>query len=276
MCVSTSGHPPPTGPRDLLAWPHVHDADRKDWSLWFQAQGIEDVGAPAGPRSTTRDCCCKRCWRGQGAGLVPTAMAAADLEAGRLVRLAGHVWPASFAYYIGRLAGEVGMSKAGLFGHFGSKEALQIATIDTAWSVYQEEVARPVQAAALGAPQLRMYLERYIQYVTSYVDEGGCFFTAVSSEFDDREGAVRTRVREIVSERNGLVEYVVRAAVASGHLPSFTDVAQMSFEILSLVTGANLAFQLTKDPVIFRRLRQALRRLTPPSQGRRSESRRVS
>jgi hypothetical protein len=82
MCVSTSGHPPPTGPRDLLAWPHVHDADRKDWSLWFQAQGIEDVGAPRGPAFDDSGLLLQAVLAGQGAGLAPTAMAAADLGGG--------------------------------------------------------------------------------------------------------------------------------------------------------------------------------------------------
>lgn len=165
---------------------------------------------------------------------------------------------------IGRLAGEVGMSKAGLFGHFGSKEALQIATIDTAWEAYRQEVVGLIEAVAPGAPQLRAFMEHYIRYVLDHVDQGGCFFTAVSAEFDDREGAVRSRVQHVIAERNQLIETVLRAAVRVGHLPADTDISQMSFEVLSLVTGAYLMFQLTKEPETFQRLRYALRRLAPP------------
>lgn len=165
---------------------------------------------------------------------------------------------------IGQLAAEVGISKAGLFGHFGSKEALQIATIDAGWEVYRQEVVEPTQATAPGASQLRVFLERYIKYVTDHVAQGGCFFTAVSSEFDDREGAVRSRVQHVIAERNQLIETVLRAAINVGHLPADTDISQMSFEILSLVTGTNLMFQFSKDEEVFQRLRYALRRLAPP------------
>jgi LysR family glycine cleavage system transcriptional activator len=93
-------HPAPSGPRDLLSWPNVHDADRKDWSLWFQAQGIEDFGPPRGPAFDDPGLLLQAVLAGQGAGLVPVAMAAKAIEAGRLIRLAGRVWPAAFAYYL--------------------------------------------------------------------------------------------------------------------------------------------------------------------------------
>jgi LysR family transcriptional regulator, glycine cleavage system transcriptional activator len=90
----------PASPRDLLAWPHVHDADRKDWSLWFQAQGIEDFGAPRGPAFDDSGLLLQAVMAAQGAGLVPIAMAEREIDAGRLVRLVGQVWPAAFAYYL--------------------------------------------------------------------------------------------------------------------------------------------------------------------------------
>jgi LysR family glycine cleavage system transcriptional activator len=92
--------PAPATPHDLLAWPHVHDADRKDWTLWFQAQGIEDVGIPHGPAFDDSGLLLQAVLAGQGAGLVPVAMVMHEIDAGRLVRLAGPVWPASFAYYL--------------------------------------------------------------------------------------------------------------------------------------------------------------------------------
>jgi AcrR family transcriptional regulator len=165
---------------------------------------------------------------------------------------------------IGRLATEVGMSKAGLFAHFGSKESLQIATIDAAWDVYRSEVLEPTTAVAPGAPQLRAFMEHYFEYVQRHANEGGCFFTAVSSEFDDREGSVRERVVETTAERRAFLDRVLQDALAAGHLPKNTDVAQMSFEILALVTGTNLLFQLDKDPQIFHRARRTLRSMPAP------------
>lgn len=165
---------------------------------------------------------------------------------------------------IGRLATDAGLSKAGLFAHFGSKEALQIATIDAAWEVYQREVVGPTTAEASGAPQLRAFMEHYFGYVRRHAEQGGCFFTAVSCEFDDREGPVRERVREVIAERDELVDRVLRAAIEAGHFPKSTDVPQMRFEIMSLVCGANLTFQLTKDPAVLDRAKYALQRLAPP------------
>ena len=44
---------------------------------------------------------------------------------------------------IGRLADAVGMSKSGLFAHFGSKEELQLATIEAANAMFDEQVLEP-------------------------------------------------------------------------------------------------------------------------------------
>jgi LysR family transcriptional regulator, glycine cleavage system transcriptional activator len=90
----------PKSPRQLVRWPHVHDADRKDWHLWFQAQGIEDIGAPRGPAFDDSNLLRQAVLAEQGAGLLPGAIVASDLAEGRLVRLADIVWPEDFAYYL--------------------------------------------------------------------------------------------------------------------------------------------------------------------------------
>ncbi|MDA8094699.1 MAG: transcriptional regulator GcvA [Betaproteobacteria bacterium] len=92
----------PTCSQDLTAWPHVHDVDRKDWYLWFQAQGIEDIGPPRGPAFDDSGLLLKAVLAGQGAGLVPAAMAILDLAEGRLVKLADVAWPEAYAYYLVR------------------------------------------------------------------------------------------------------------------------------------------------------------------------------
>ena len=90
----------PKAPRELVRWPHVHDADRKDWHLWFQAQGIEDFGAPRGPAFDDSNLLRQAVLAEQGAGLLPAAIVAPDLAKGRLVRLAEIRWPEEFAYYL--------------------------------------------------------------------------------------------------------------------------------------------------------------------------------
>jgi LysR family glycine cleavage system transcriptional activator len=90
----------PATPAELTRWPHVHDAERKDWHLWFQAQGIEAIGPPRGPAFEDPGLLLKAVLAGQGAGLLPAALAALDLAEGRLVKLAEILWPETFAYYL--------------------------------------------------------------------------------------------------------------------------------------------------------------------------------
>lgn len=90
----------PKTPSELTRWPQVHDAERKDWHLWFQAQGIDEIGSPRGPAFDDSSLLLKAVLAGQGAGLLPAAMAALDLAVGRLVKLADVVWPEAFAYYL--------------------------------------------------------------------------------------------------------------------------------------------------------------------------------
>ena len=90
----------PKTPSELTSWPQVHDAERKDWHLWFQAQGIDEIGSSRGPAFDDSSLLLKAVLAGQGAGLLPAAMAALDLAEGRLVKLADVVWPEAFAYYL--------------------------------------------------------------------------------------------------------------------------------------------------------------------------------
>src|SRR4051812_4536322 len=89
---------------------------------------------------------------------------------------------------IGRLAGETGMSKSGLFAHFGSKEELQLATVQTAAERFRDAVVLPAQAADAGAPRLRAYCEGFVDYMEQRVFPGGCFWAAAGPEMDDRPG----------------------------------------------------------------------------------------
>jgi AcrR family transcriptional regulator len=92
---------------------------------------------------------------------------------------------------IGRLAGELNMSKSGLFAHFGSKEDLQLATVQAAAQRFLDDVVLPAQTAQEGAPRLRAYCEGYVDHLERSVFPGGCFWGAAAAEFDDRPGPVR-------------------------------------------------------------------------------------
>jgi len=162
------------------------------------------------------------------------------------------------ALTIGRLAAEVGMSKAGLFAHFGSKEALQLATMESAYETFLAEVVEPAEKKPAGIPRLRSFMQHYFGYVIRHAGEGGCFFTAASLEFDDRTGRVHDRLCDLIADRDERIEEALREAIARGQLPRSTDVAQRTFEMIAIATGANAMFQLSKDPAVFARAERAL------------------
>src|SRR5205085_1233441 len=66
---------------------------------------------------------------------------------------------------LAHLADAVGMSKSGLFAHFGSKEELQLATVEAASAIFEEEVIEPAGETAAGVPRLWAYIERFLDHV---------------------------------------------------------------------------------------------------------------
>ncbi|MBI5309551.1 MAG: TetR/AcrR family transcriptional regulator, partial [Actinobacteria bacterium] len=97
---------------------------------------------------------------------------------------------------IGQLATSVGMSKSGVIGHFGSKEQLQLATVEAGIDRFIEEVWQPAAGLPGGLPSLRGLMSAWVSYLRRGVFPGGCFMTAVAIEFDDRPGPVKRRIAE--------------------------------------------------------------------------------
>jgi AcrR family transcriptional regulator len=157
---------------------------------------------------------------------------------------------------IGRLSSELGLSKSGLFGHFGSKEELQLAAVDAASAVFVREVIEPAQAKPEGAARLRAYCDAWVGYLERKVFSGGCFFAAASTEFDGRPGAVRDKLRS--NQEAWLAELARHAELAGAEDPE-----QVVFEIFSLIQGANAHHQLFDDEQAFARARRAMGGLFP-------------
>jgi AcrR family transcriptional regulator len=147
---------------------------------------------------------------------------------------------------IGRLAAETGMSKSGLFAHFGSKEELQLATIATAAEVFEEEVLRPALQEE-GRARVEALGELFLSHVDRKVFPGGCFFASAAAELDTRPGPVRDRVAAAYGEWLELIEDSVRTAQERGELDRSVDPAQLTFEINALLAEANGLFLLTGD-----------------------------
>ncbi|HWM09692.1 MAG TPA: TetR family transcriptional regulator [Solirubrobacteraceae bacterium] len=160
---------------------------------------------------------------------------------------------------IGRLATALGMSKSGLFSHFGSKEELQLATIDAAREIFIREVFAPAREADRGLPRLVALLDAWLAYMRREVFHGGCFFDAVRNEYDSRQpGPVRDAVRADFATWSESLANRVRSAQAHGHLDPGADPEQLAFELDALGGAANVRFQLDRDEVAFERARRGI------------------
>jgi len=159
---------------------------------------------------------------------------------------------------IGRLSAEIGMSKSGLYAHFGSKEELQLATVGAAEQVFDREVITPALAAAPGLPRVRALVERFFGYIELY--PGGCFFASTAVELAGREGPVRERIREFVTRFIGVLEAELAVAIDAGELGADVDPAQLAFELDALMLGANNGFVLFGDRAPIEMARAAIER----------------
>ena len=164
---------------------------------------------------------------------------------------------------ISRLAGAVCKSKSGLFAHFGSKEELQLATIDTASELFNEQVVEPASLASSGLERLQRLAENFLRYVEDGVFPGGCFFASVAAEMDTHPGPVRDLALQRSDDWLGQLEAAVRAAQAEGSIDPSEDAAQLAFEVDAYLLLANAQFVASQESAPIERARLAIeRRLT--------------
>jgi AcrR family transcriptional regulator len=159
---------------------------------------------------------------------------------------------------IGRLAEATGMSKSGLFAHFGSKEELQLATVDHAAAMFVAEVIAPARAAPRGVARVWALCERMIDYSERQVFPGGCFFAATSHEFNNREGPVRDRIEEMLRSWLSYLEHAVEQAQEAGELDPSLSAREIAFQLDSFAQASNAQFQLFRDPLVFESARRAI------------------
>jgi AcrR family transcriptional regulator len=157
---------------------------------------------------------------------------------------------------IGRLASDLQMSKSGLFAHFGSKQELQLATVEAASRRFYEAVIAPAQDVQEGAARLRAYCELYMGQLEGALFPGGCFWAAAAAELDDRPGPVRDAVRTAVG---AWLSELRRQAEAAG----VEDADGLAFEIYALGLGANASYRLLSDSEAFARARAAIESRLP-------------
>jgi AcrR family transcriptional regulator len=161
---------------------------------------------------------------------------------------------------IGGLAGELEMRKSSVFSLFGSKQDLQLATLDAAIEQFRREVW---EAAADEPPGLRRLLalcDAWLDYHRREVMPGGCFLTTATVEYDARPGPLRDSVAETMKLWLKVLEREAKAAIEAGELPAEANAADLAFELNALAAAASYGFQLWRDPEVFARARRSMRR----------------
>jgi AcrR family transcriptional regulator len=160
---------------------------------------------------------------------------------------------------IARLADGVGMSKSGLFAHFGSKEELQLATVDHAAALFVAEVIAPARSAPRGLARVWALCDHMVDYTERQVFPGGCFFACTSFEFNNKPGPVRDRIEHMLRSWLSYLEHAVEQAQQSGELDPSLSAREVAFQLDAFAQSANAQFQLFRDPRVFEDARRAIR-----------------
>lgn len=162
---------------------------------------------------------------------------------------------------IGSLATEASMSKGGVVALFGSKEQLQLATVAAAAEIFTAAVITPALAVPRGRARLEALMSGWLEYSEHRVFAGGCFFAAVSAEVGSRPGAVRDAVADQQRQWHEFLQGAIERAVAAHELSPTTDAAQLTFELTSLLDGANSMSLLFDSVEPYARARTTIARL---------------
>jgi AcrR family transcriptional regulator len=163
---------------------------------------------------------------------------------------------------IGELAKALGISKSGLYAHFGSKQELQLATIDEAERIFNLEVIDPAMAVPEeGLPRLLAMCDLYLEHLRRHTFPGGCFFASAVLEMGTRPGPVKERVGAFQQRFAGLIFRSAQQAQDLGQLSADEDLRLLAFELNGIILAANANYVMTDDPAALDTARRAVRRL---------------
>ena len=162
---------------------------------------------------------------------------------------------------IGALADKAGMSKSGLFAHFGSKEELQVAVLREGQQRFVDTVVKPALKQPRGIARLRAILANWLDWTQRANLPGGCPMNAAANEFDDQPGAVRDCVEAGLADGRRLLANAVRMAIETGELRPDTDVEQFVFEFTGITLVNMQSKRLFNDKDANRRALDAFERL---------------
>jgi AcrR family transcriptional regulator len=148
---------------------------------------------------------------------------------------------------IGALAEVTGMSKSGVFAHFGSREELQISVIHEYHDQFESEVFYPALSCARGLPRLQSLFDNWMQRTTTEIDSG-CIYISGAVEFDDRPGSVRDALASSVNTWQNALQRSVAQAQVEKHLTAKADPLQVAFEIHGLILALHYEARFLRNP----------------------------
>ena len=149
---------------------------------------------------------------------------------------------------IGALAARMKLSKSGLFGHFGSKAALQQAVLEAVTERFVDEVIRPALREPSGELRLRIFFNRWLAWVENDAIPGGCPLMAAAIELEERPGVLRDYLAEQQYQFIDALTRMAASAVASGSFHSDSDTRQFAFELYGIGLSYNVWTRLLRDP----------------------------
>jgi AcrR family transcriptional regulator len=162
---------------------------------------------------------------------------------------------------IGSLADRAGLSKSGLFAHFGSREELQVAAIEAAAARFTETVFLPALKARRGLPRLRALFDHWLDWTTRSGLTHGCPMQAAAVEFDDRPGPVRDAVVEHFARLEREMGRAVELTIGQGHFRADLDVGQFVFDLMGIILAYHHGARLFDTARAESRARSAFERL---------------
>ncbi len=168
---------------------------------------------------------------------------------------------------IGTLAAHTGLSKSGLFAHFGSKENLQVETLRAAAERFTELVVSPALQEPAGTPRVRALFDKWLEWSGSrHGQRGGCLFVASAVELDDQEGPARDFLVEKQRQWLDVISRSARRAIEIGDFREDVDTEQLAHDLYSIFLGYHHARRLLRDPNAEARTRRAFEQLIANAQ----------
>ncbi|MGH7658923.1 MAG: TetR/AcrR family transcriptional regulator [Gemmatimonadales bacterium] len=172
---------------------------------------------------------------------------------------------------LGELAGRLGISKSGLFAHFGSKEELQLRVIEAAEQKFKAEVIAPALKAPRGEPRVKALFEQWIAWGDTHDLPGGCVFSHAAMEMDDAPGPARNALVKVHQSWLAFLEEAARNAIREGHFRPDLDVSLFAFQLTGIVAGYYRASRLLHDANAHRHAMAAYEMVVERSVGGRSK-----